>query len=145
MPDTFAKGPTLTFTKGFNVKMLAEVFDKLHLLSPYKFEPEQTIEGGILLTHWPGRRDGMYKSFQLYFPETWAWIDAKDNWRQHPSIELAAANVSIPTSLKALRGAPIWTHEELLIFRAAFECAGVKVTGIPAKKLLVAPTVRTQI
>jgi hypothetical protein len=121
----------------------------------YLFEPEAICEGGIIFKRFPGMVDGQFKTMRLRFNQ-YPWLPEDLNeWRNKEPIEIhnvwnrkrvrltrnnrdeyleylseyekqIKKQQVISTCLKAFKGAPHWTMEELKIFSSCLQQIGLK-------------------
>jgi len=110
--------------------------------------PEPITEGGIQFVGarycgpWTlGRRQddvAGYKTMRFHMNGVkWPWItpDAHNEWVNSEKI-LYPAGTEGDTFLKAFNKAPVWTLEELHIFKEVFESFGIEVSRIPPSSSL---------
>jgi hypothetical protein len=119
--------PTYTYTpgpwfdvpeKGLSKNDFHTTLTLLHALfgSEYTFRYEPVSEGGFEMIRWPGKKIGEgYKTIR--FGEnseagTWPYIDGTELW-QGMSYIVFKGPFRLNTFLKAYRGAPCWTKEEV--------------------------------
>jgi hypothetical protein len=121
-------------------KMLEQEFNSHYNTIEYEFEPEPITEGGILFKNMPGKKDKMYKSIRIYISHLGKYGHINDNsleeWKNNQDI-LCNDKIKIETFLKSFNSAPIWTIEELNIFKKCFEYIGFKCTNFPKKSDLI--------
>ena len=86
------------------------------------FAPERIREGGVQMTHWPGKQDREYKTFRFASSDGYPWVDDATN-DGHPFFLSRREQDYVTIKLKAFHGAPPFTDEELVAFRIAFEDA----------------------
>jgi hypothetical protein len=140
-----------TYTRGFTItslniikksdfydlcKILSEEFNKYYNTTEYIFEPEPISEGGILFKQIPNMKNKMYKSMRIYISQygNYGYINDNilDEWKNNNDI-LCNKNVVIDTFLKSFNDAPLWTIEELNIFKKCFEQIYLKCGKFPKK------------
>ena len=117
----------------------------------WEFQPERKIEGGIIVTKWPGKTPTMYKSMRLFYNNTndngkWSWprieIDFRSKWEHSQEIVWRSLSPKktedwCETVLKAFHMAPPWKLEELKIIAGVLNESGVATRKMPKKSDLV--------
>lgn len=109
-----------------------------------EFQPEGITEGGILFKFKHNLDNKWYKSVRLCVNQTkskekWYWVNDNylSEWTGNNDI-IFDKNDKFTLFLKSLRGAPIFTLEELKIWEECFNEIGiVKVGKYPNKKSLI--------
>ena len=89
-------------------------------LSGCTFRPEPIGGGGIEFTDWPGKKEDQYKSFRFCSSENYPWIN-EHTPNDAQFLFAGQKRNCIMIKLKAFRGAPPFTADELVAFREAFE------------------------
>jgi hypothetical protein len=125
---TYCDGPNLFFEQDLSkndyinlCKTLSLEFTK-SFGGVYVFEPEPITEGGFILTHFPGKKDEMYKTLRHHLRDgidyiEWPYIpnNVMNIWKDDQKI-LIQKSTTARTILKALYGAPTWKIEEIKLF-----------------------------
>lgn len=110
----------------------------------YHFVPEMISDGGLLMTHWPGRKAGQYKSIRfgkLMWPRIANHTTVLEEWAKAPDEVVFNCNMpgmfrfkrrdflEISIGCKAFYGAPCWTLKELGKIERAFVHQGFRRVG----------------
>ena len=111
---TYCCGSRLKMTRDVTSGDLCKACEHLNRVygEGYRFEPECISEGGILLSSWPGKTAGMYKSLRLNCPDHRYRTDRTAEEVIYPHGRDRGGRY-IQTILKAFHEAPAWTLEEL--------------------------------
>ncbi len=97
----------------------------------FSFIPENIIEGGIVMSEWPGKKNNEYKSIRLGLKKCkWPIVVSPNDWcTSNELIINKDSNYESNFSLKTLNGAA-WTKEELCIFYYVLNKYGFSISNI---------------
>lgn len=110
-----------------------------------KVQPESISEGGIELIYKGNNTDkngyNRYKSFRLGLnhPHRYPWVHDLDEWKTNDVdivLPTCSKKESLGSYLKAFHDAPLWSMEELIIFKTIFDNHGILFTKMPKNKSL---------
>ncbi len=134
--------PTMPVTKADIVKLckrLQEVFGP-----GWEFRPEAVTEGGIQVTHWPGKVGSMYKTIRFRYKcpdiSTWSWpcvpTDCMEKWKDAKDVVWYPLSPRprmqwCYTWLKAFHHAPPWTRPELHLVANVLAEFGILTRKMP--------------
>ena len=146
-----------TYTSGFNMIMDRDVtyadliqicYDLNQLFDQqYHFAPEPITDGFIYFKNYKDDHSGRYKSMRIH-PHRILWVNEETVFNDFlnnndvfiPKTKKDVYSSIHPTKtttfLKAFRGAPAWTIDELNKFKTVFEKYGIHVKKMPSKKSL---------
>lgn len=153
VPSTYKLGPNLKLTRAVSESDFIRACEAITVecqrqglwKTDWLLQPEPISEGGMVLQGVPG-----YKSIRIrhngFF--RWPWInnDVIERWRVSNKIIYPAVvqitnkcgkeeKIKYHTFLKAFRGAPVWTKQELRVINEVFEKEwGARFTSIPSNK-----------
>lgn len=157
---TYAEGPQLIFTNGLSKRQFAALCHSLaerfsSTGGTYRFEPERITEGGLEMIDFPGKRGDMLKTMRMHMYTKkgrfsggefikWPWIeddmDVLTEWTASPDTGiLIPSGATADTTLKAFKGAPVWTVIELGLVRQVMANYGVRCKKMPSAKILSSP------
>ena len=143
---TYCDGPSFSTAEPITTATIVRLTDLLHAeFGPgYAFEPEPITEGGLLMTAWPGRRSGGYKSCRFFvdLPHgRWPFIreDTLQQWRDDPPKVIwrlieGKKKIECDLFLKAFYGAPCWTQEEVNKLVRCLTAVGCRCTKVKIPK-----------
>lgn len=154
---TYCEGPRLKFKRDVTRKQYMEMLETIeHALNndldprerKYRILPEKIAEGGFQMVSYPGYEEGQYKSIRHHLFDAdnncckWPYIHGTEeemvaDWKANGSSRIFLSKGSkAETFLKAFRGAPLWTQEELRTITTAMQPYGIAHTRIPGKRRL---------
>ena len=137
----------ITKSDFYNIcKLLKSEFNAYYNTTEYEFEPEPITEGGIIFKKMPNMINSLnpsktlYKSMRIYISMLGKYGFITENslseWENNQDI-LCGEKLKLDTYLKSFHGAPLWTIDELKIFKMCFEQHGFKCGKLPKKSDLV--------
>jgi hypothetical protein len=150
---TRCPGPSFSFPASITTKTIVTLVDELskNFSKEYSFALERISEGGICMTTWPGNKfpaDYLaLKTFRFHTsPNGGQWPKIADDtlqrWQEGNEqiiwySQIKPTKVAGAVYLKAVRGAPCWTSDEVALVVKALTAAGFKCTKtkIPKKRL----------
>ncbi len=140
---TYTYGFKCKFNNPFTCRDFIQMCERVSHLLNVRVVPEPITEGGFELKSNINERH--YKSMRFHFcykkpvckRMEWPWIreTTYEEWRMSDTV-LFNSKCEGSVMLKAFYGSPLWTLDELRIFKEIFESYGVKVTCMPTKKSL---------
>lgn len=152
--QTCTEGPTIKVTNYITRMDFVELCRNLtkEFGEGHKFIPEAITEGGIRWETWPGddMNSRTYKSMRIrvnnYYGSNgvvckWPNITTStvmSDWESDDTILIRPSKTKrLDTFLKAYRGAPVWTLEELRKFKKCLKQFGLEMGKMPNKKDLI--------
>jgi hypothetical protein len=138
---TYDWGFSFESSKAITTKDIVSIIDELELSfgHGYEFVPEAITEGGIRFNHWPGKKDGEYKTIRIHAREhgDWPWIadeeQTAESWRNGPPSVIWVPSLNDANKrlvhgqvfYKAFYGAPVFKKEEVVMIMDAFQTVGI--------------------